>query len=138
MRIGSLAGRPFSAASSSACGPVATKLRPWKPRVSHATNDSGLPDRSGCTGCSIPGLVLAFCGWNTVRAPPMKPRTSTPLTSVMTSTTTMAVPTNIATSSLISQRRIMRRANSLMASLMTRAAPTSSPPTTSATPRVRR
>ena len=138
MRIGSLAGRPLSAVSSSACGPVATKLRPWKPSVSHATNEPGLPDRSGCTGCSIPGRVLAFCGWNTVRAPAMKPRTSTPLTSVMTSTTTIAVPTNIATSSLMSQRRIITRARNLMASLMTRAAPTSSPPVTSATARVRR
>ena len=29
--MGSLAGLPFRRVSSSACGPVATKLRPWKP-----------------------------------------------------------------------------------------------------------
>ncbi len=33
-----------------------------------------------------------FCGWNTRLAPARKPRTNTPLTSVITSTTTMAVP----------------------------------------------
>ena len=116
MRIGSLAGRPLSWVSSAACGPVATKLRPWKPRVSHRANDPGLPDLSGSTGCSMPGRVLAFCGWNTVLAPAMKPRTSTPLTSMMMSTTTIAVPTNMATSSLTSQRRIITRARNLMAS----------------------
>ena len=55
---------------------------------------------------------------------------------MMMSTTTIAVPTNMATSSLTSQRRIITRARNLMASLITRATPTSSPPVTSATARV--
>ncbi len=82
-RIGSLAGLPLSRVSSSASGPVATKLRPWNPSVSHGAKDVGLPDRSGCRGCTTPARVVVFCGWNTRFAPARKPRNSTPLISVI-------------------------------------------------------
>ena len=37
----------------------------------------------------MPARVVVFCGWNTRLAPARKPRNSTPLISVMTSTTTI-------------------------------------------------
>ena len=49
-RTGSLAARPLTLVNSSASGPVATKLRPSKPSVSHGANDVGLPDLSGSIG----------------------------------------------------------------------------------------
>ena len=41
--------------------------------------------------------MVVFCGWNTRFAPARKPRSNTPLTNVITSTTTIAVPMNNAT-----------------------------------------
>ena len=60
--------------------------------MSQGAKDVGLPDRSGCSGWLTPGRVVEFWGWKTLLAPIRKPRYSTPLTSVMSSTTTMAVP----------------------------------------------
>ena len=72
-RIGSLAGLPLSRVSSAACGPVATKLRPWYPRVSHGANDVGLPDLSGSLRLAIPApgggvLRLEDRGWRRRRS----------------------------------------------------------------------
>ena len=70
-------------------------------------------------------MVLLFCVWNAALAAATNPRNSTPLTTVMTTATTIAVPTNIATSSSMRQRRIIARASSRMASLTNRASPIS-------------
>ncbi len=136
--MGSLAGLPLRRVSSSACGPAATKLRPWYPSVSQAAKDVGLPDRSGSSGWTIPGRVVKFWGWNTRLAPARKPRTRTPLMSVIASTTTIAVPMNSATSSCNRQRRMKYRAIVLITSIRTRVAPTHAPPTSTAMNSVRR
>ena len=75
----------------------------------------------------MPAPVVVFCGWNTRLAPARKPRTSTPLISVIASTTTIAVPMNSATSSWRCQRRMKNRAIVLMRSMSTRAAETHTP-----------
>ena len=80
----------------------------------------------------MPGRVLALCGSNTALAPAIKPWISTPWTRVMTSTTTMAVPMNCATSSLTCHRLMKYRANTLTASIRTRDAPTTAEPTAAA------
>jgi hypothetical protein len=76
----------------------------------------------------MPGRVVAFWGWKTRLAPARKPRISTPLISVMSSTTTIAVPMANATSSCRCHRRISQRASALMASSSTRDNATSTPP----------
>ena len=79
-----------------------------------------------------PALVVVFCGWNTRLAPARKPRISTPLISVMASTTTIAVPMNNAISSCRCQRLMKNRAIVLITSSSTRATPTHTPPTSTA------
>ena len=86
----------------------------------------------------MPALVVVFCGWNTRLAPARKPRTSTPLISVITSTTTIAVPMNNATSSCRCHRRMKKRAIVLITSSSTRDTPTHTPPTSTAMISVRR
>ena len=88
--------------------------------MSQGAKDVGLPDRSGCSGWLTPGRVVEFWGWKTLLAPIRKPRYSTPLTSVMSSTTTMAVPMKNATSWCSRQRLISSRASSFTASASTR------------------
>ena len=63
-RTGSIAGRPVSAVMSSADGPPATKVRPSRPSVSHATSDAALPDRFGDRGRATSGAVSSSAAAN--------------------------------------------------------------------------
>ena len=85
-----------------------------------------------------PVRVVLFWGWKAALAVVSSPRTRTPLTSTISSTTTSAVPMNVAISSLIRQRRMSAREMRPMTSRSNRAAPTSSPPASRATATVRR
>ncbi|SKU59968.1 Uncharacterised protein [Mycobacteroides abscessus subsp. abscessus] len=128
-RMGSLAGRPFTLASTSACKPPETKLRPSYPRLSQEDSDAGLPDRSGWRGCCTPALVVSLCGPNEALAAAKNPRTNTPLNSMMASTATMAVPMSSDTSWLRRRRRIRNRASNRTRSRSIRATEMNSAPT---------
>src|SRR3954453_6843185 len=92
---------PWKASRSLTVGPRPTKSRPWAPRVSHATSESGPPDRSGVVGCSVPGVVSPFASdaaWLTASTMPLNKKPwKNPITTTTASTTPTAIETRRGT-----------------------------------------
>ncbi len=55
--MGSFAPPPENVLICSTPGPHPVKIRPCRPRVSHATRDAELPERSGSTGWDTVGGI---------------------------------------------------------------------------------
>ena len=130
-RTGTLAGSPVNSAIWAWVGPRATKLRPCRPRLSHAMSESGLPDRSGAVGRTAPASVVVSLTLNAALDTAMKARKITPLSNPTTSSATAV--TAIVRASHRGSRPTVRRSTQPVSRRRTRPSATRPTKTSSAT-----